>query len=161
MKKTFKNKMIWLIISIAVSVSIPCSLLLIVFGFSKEDLLWLGFIGMILMMHGFYGVTFYWIKFARVSKYHRIVRMIDKLNYRNAREIAETLHYGRDFVNKTIRLAIEREWITGYKFNGLTLVPLNSEENEANKQLTCAYCGAKFTNEKEVISCPFCGAKIK
>ena len=166
MKKTLTNKVIWLIVSILVSISLPAGILMIILGFGLKGFLWMGILGIVLVVHGFYGVTFYWMQFGKVSKYHRIVKMIEKQHYYTAGEIAEATHIGRDFVNRTIRTAIERDWITGYKFDGnnLTLnenVPLKKEKT-ATRDFVCSYCGAKILNlSAGTLKCPNCGAKLE
>ena len=161
MKTTLRNKIIWLIISILVSVSLPAGILMIILGFAIKGMGWVAITGIVLAVHGFYGITFYWMQFAKVSKYHRVVRVIERLHLTNAAEISEATHLGRDFVNRTIRLAIEREWITGCKFNGTSLIPAEDVKKKAPTEQTCEYCGAKFFNNTEgAFKCPNCGALL-
>lgn len=161
MKTTLRNKTLWLIISILVSISLPAGIIMIIFGFALEGMAWVAILGIVFVVHGFYGITFYWMQFAKVSKYHRVVRMVERLHMTNAAEISEATHLGRDFVNRTLRLAIEREWITGYKFNGTNLVPAEPEKKKEPEEHTCEYCGAKFfSNFEGAFKCPNCGALL-
>ena len=85
MKTTLRDKTLWLIISILVSISLPAGIIMIIFGFALEGMAWVAILGIVFVVHGFYGITFYWMQFAKVSKYHRVVRMVERLHMTKSR----------------------------------------------------------------------------
>ena len=74
--------------------------------------------GALFIIHGIYGLLFYWIWFARTARRYVIARVIEKENIFSAAEVAARVKKNRDSVNKDIRYCIKKGYLVGLEFNG-------------------------------------------
>ena len=90
---------------------------LIPIGASKESGL-LIILGIAFILHGTYGMIFYWIWFARTVKRYRVAKIVETEQIYSAAEIALRLKKGRDSVNRELRYCIKKGYLKGFSFNG-------------------------------------------
>ena len=69
------------------------------------------------LIHGLYGLLFYWIWFARSARRYRISKAMDE-GMTSAADISRTLKINRDTVNKEIRYCIRQGAFPGKFFDG-------------------------------------------
>lgn len=117
--------------------------------------------GIVFVVHGFFGLTFYWLWFAGLVQCYRIVRAVEKEYIYNANDIAMHLGINREAVIKNILRSIHNGWLVGLKFDGNNLV-LNENQplQRSGVKVQCAYCDTFFIRTRNMFECPNCGSAI-
>lgn len=115
-----KLKVLW-IVSFSVALLSTLAMILGVFLFPIGASVESGaliILGVVFVIHGVYGLLFYWIWFARTARRYRVARAIEKENIYSAAEVAVRLKKNRDSVNRDIRYCIKKGYLKGLTFNG-------------------------------------------
>ncbi len=126
MKKMKKYFIISLMAAIATTILTPLGVFVFLYGLAYESLALL-FLGVILLLHGVYGIWFYWIWFAKCVRRYRVARAIDG-GMHSASEISKNLHVNRDNVNKDIRYCMKKGAFPNMFFDGNNVRELNIEK---------------------------------
>lgn len=158
MKKAKRSKNLALIVAILVSISFVGGIPLIPIGFVGNNLV-MAIIGIVLVAHGFYGVTFYWLWFASLVGRARVVRAIEEMNLYTVKEISEHLQQNPETVKKNIIKSIDKGWIVGLLFDGNGLYANDNEPLVKNGvRVKCDYCHTFYIRSRNMYKCPCCGA---
>ncbi len=157
MKKAIKFKTTWLIVNILLSASAVVGIPMIPLGFVFKAYA-VGIIGIVFVAHGFFGLVFYWQWFGKICRGVKVVTAFERDRLTRAEDIAEATQMPIGEVNRLIRWAIEKEWITGMLFLSGELVVNPTAEL---KTFVCEYCGTQLEYRRGVIRCEGCGAPVK
>ena len=154
MQRAKKEKTIWLVVGILTSVfgisAIPCIILSALAG----EYFWMA-VAIAFTAHGFYGVTFYFLAFARAGERLRCVKAFDE-GLRSYDKIGDYLLLNEQSTRKILAECLKKEFITGYYLGDEGLVEIESEA-EKGEEIICSNCGSRLkVDERE---CPCCGAR--
>lgn len=75
-------------------------------------------LGILFIIHGIYGVLFYWIWFARTARRYRVAKAVEGEGIYSAAEISARLKKNRDSVNRDLRYCIRKGYLKNLSFNG-------------------------------------------
>ena len=154
MQRANNEKTIWLVAGILTSVfgvaAIPCIILSALAG----EYFWMS-VAMAFTAHGFYGVTFYFLAFARAGDRLRCVKAFEE-GLRTLDKISAYTMLTMDATKQILAQCIKKEFIQGYYLGDDGLVPIVSEEEES-EDIICSYCGTQLKAAEH--ECPSCGAK--
>ena len=154
MQKANRERTVWLVVGILTAVfaviSIPCIVFSALAGAYFPMAIAIAFV-----VHGFYGVTFYFLAFARAGDRLRCVKAFEE-GLRSFDKISAYTMLSREATCETLALCLKKEYIVGYYLGEEGLVPIVSEVEES-VDVVCAYCGANLNSLD--CECPCCGAR--
>ena len=160
MNKVKRRKNIVLIICILISVSTVGGIPMIPLGFIFGDL-FSAIVGIVFVVHGFFGITFYWLWFAGLVQCYRLVKGVEQYYIYNVDELAQHLGRNRNDVARDILKCIHNEWLVGFRFDGNNIFLNENEPLKRNGvRVKCAYCDTFFMRSRNMYKCPNCGSTI-
>lgn len=109
-----------------------------------------------LVAHGFYGIPFYFLAFARAGERLRCVRAVTEEGLRSYEAIGAYAMLTPDAVFDALAASLKREYIRGYYLGADRLLPIVSEEKPS--EVVCEYCGTVLTGS--ATECHSCGARV-
>ena len=151
--KKIKNFFINIIIS---SISFFIGIPIIIVGALK--LLPLIAIGILFTVYGFYGTPIWFAYYVELKRTRRVVEAVEKENLYSVKEISLQLQMKEAEVREQITKIINKNYISGYLFNGENLV-VNDKKKAKAKKIKCLNCGGGIVEEGGVVYCPYCNTK--
>lgn len=152
MEKAKQSKSIWLgvviLTAITMSAALPGLIVCAVYGIT-----WLMAICIVLLVHGFFGTTFYALALVGASRDIRVVDAVLNCHLTTTTDISMYIHAPIDTTIEAIRRSLKKGYIKGYIFDGNDLKPI-----EPPKDNCCAYCGRALS--PTAIECPYCGGNV-
>ena len=134
---------------------------MIVFGATKS--LWILLVlGIVCTVFGFYGMPILWVNFGSLKTLKRVVDAVMEENLTSVSEIASQLQLSERTTKDYIRKAINKKYITGFIYDGNTLVP--NEKQAPKKKMSqnrCPSCGGVMEKTDTGWICPYCGSKFE
>ena len=152
MKRAKKARAVWLTVGILTSVLAVLSIPVIVLS-ALNRLYFLMAVAIALVAHGMYGVTFYFLAFARAGDRLRCLRAVDD-GLRSYASVGAAACIAPSATRDTLAVCLKRDYLRGFYLGAEGLMPVVSEAVEP-RELVCAYCGSAYVGEE----CPSCGAK--
>ncbi len=157
-EKDIRNK---LIISIVASVLLVVGIPIIIF--SATSSFWLGLVvGIIFVVFGFYGSPMLWVSFGNLKSLQRVVDAVLEDNLTSIEDIARQLQISERTAVSYVTQAINKRYITGFIFNGVSLTP--NDKTPPKKRVLqnkCNNCGGVLEQTSYGFYCPYCGAKFE
>ena len=154
MQRAKKEKTIWLVVGILTSVfgaaAIPCIILSALAG----EYFWMA-VAIAFTAHGFYGVTFYFLAFARAGDRLRCVKAFEE-GLRSYDKISAYTLLTEEATKNLLAECLKKEFIVGYFLAKDGLVEIVSEAEEC-EGVICSYCGTLVKADE--CECPSCGAR--
>lgn len=156
-KDVKKMLLICLLSTLALIAGVP----MIVFGATKS--LWILLVlGIVCTVFGFYGMPILWVNFGSLKTLKRVVDAVMEENLTSVSEIASQLQLSERTTKDYIRKAINKKYITGFIYDGNTLVP--NEKQAPKKKMSqnrCPSCGGVMEKTDTGWICPYCGSKFE
>lgn len=156
-KDVKKMLLICLLSTLALIAGVP----MIVFGATKS--LWILLVlGIVCTVFGFYGMPILWVNFGSLKTLKRVVDAVMEEHLTTIAEIASQLQMREREARDYVRKAINKKYITGYIYDGNTLVP-NEKQAPKKKvsQTRCSNCGGVMEKTDTGWICPYCGSKFE
>ncbi len=155
MERAKRTRIIWLWVAILTSVSAVAAIPAIVFSALGKSYFLMA-LAIALVVHGFYGVTFYFLAFAKSGDRLRCVRAVSEEGLRSYEAIGAYAMMTPAVARDTLAACLKREYIRGYYLGADRLLPIVSEEEP--RELVCDYCGTVVAGD--ITECPSCGARL-
>lgn len=152
-----KKTLIW---GIILSVGFVCGVPAIIFG-ALNGHVWLLVLGIIACVAGFYGAPIVWTSFGEKKKTKRIVDCVLEENLLSVNEISSQLQLSEKFVKENLQKAIMNKYLSGYIFDGKTLVLNEKKPANGTVQNKCSSCGGPLTKTSSGYICSYCGARFE
>ena len=153
MERAERTRVIWLLVGIFTSVSAVIAIPVIVLSAISKNYFLMA-VAIALVAHGMYGVTFYFLAFARAGERLRCLRAVLEEGLRSYAAIGASAQLEPRAARDALAVCLKREYIRGFYLGDEGLLPIVSEVEE-ELPLTCEYCGSSFRGTE----CPSCGAK--
>ena len=153
------NKM--LITSIVASIAFVVGIPLIIYGATNSLWIFLG-LGIAFVVFGFYGAPVLWTSYGTLKTQKRVVDAVMEEHLTSVSEIASQLQLSERTTKDYIRKAINKKYITGFIYDGNTLVP--NEKQAPKKKMSqnrCPSCGGVMEKTDTGWICPYCGSKFE
>ena len=155
MEKAKRTRKIWLWTAVLTSVSAVVAIPAIIFSALAKSYFLMA-LAIALVAHGFYGVTFYFLAFARAGERLRCVRAFTEEGLRSYEAIGAYTMMTPAAVRDALAVCLKREYIRGYYLGEERLLPIASEVEQCD--VVCEYCGTTLT--AGVSECRSCGARV-
>ena len=152
--KSKKIRKIWLLVGIFTSVSAVVAIPVIVLSAVNKSYFLMA-VAIALVAHGMYGVTFYFLAFARAGERLRVLRAVTEDGLRSYTSIGAAAGLTPTAARDALSTLLSRDYLRGFYLGSDGLLPIVSEVEEAPSEIACDYCGGVYLGEE----CPFCGAK--
>ena len=119
-------------------------------------------LGIVCTVFGFYGMPILWVNFGSLKTLKRVVDAVMEEHLTTIAEIASQLQMQERETRDYVRKAINKKYITGYIYDGNTLVP-NEKQAPKKKvsQTRCSNCGGVMEKTDTGWICPYCGSKFE
>ena len=154
MKRAKKARAVWLTVGILTSVLAVLSIPVIVLS-ALNRLYFLMAVAIAFVAHGVYGVTFYFLAFARAGDRLRCLRAVTEYGLRSYDSVGASAQLSPSAARDTLARCLKRGYLFGFYLGGTALEPIVSEAEEKPTALVCEYCGSSYL----AAECPSCGAK--
>ena len=154
MKNIKKTKNNLFLIALMMSILFVPGILMIIFGFINH-IIFIGVIGIIIVVIDFYGLPIVWMRFGEYNYYYRLFYQItvEKINYVTL--LAQTNQRKKDKLLADIHFLIGKGYLTNYILkDNERLIDLSQADDKGE------YI-ASFMNDITIIKCPNCGATCK
>lgn len=148
------NKYFWisLIASVLFVVGIP---MIVLFAGKIWPLMALG---IVFVVFGFYGMPLLWIKYGELRRMRRVVDAINNEHLLSNKEISMQLQISERDAKAIVTKAINKQYITGFLYDGNLLTPNNKQAPKRIEQPSkCGNCGGKMQDLGDMWHCPYCG----
>lgn len=152
MERARKVRIIWLIVGIVASVLAALAIPAIVLSALNGEYLLMG-VAIALVAHGMYGVTFYFLAFARAGDRLRCLSAVGD-GLRSYSSVGAVAQLAPSAARETLATCLKRGYLRGFYLGTDGLLPIVSEEDDSPKERACEYCGRVFSSDE----CPSCGA---
>ena len=150
-------------VGLALVIGLPAGIIMTVFG-AVKGITALLVIGIVLIVAGFYVGPIMLVQVGEKKKLGRVISAIENQNLYTAEEIASGTGIKEKAVLGYISEALQKGYISGYKFENGRLELIRSRKQAWGKSTQkCPFCGGPVVmDEKEGTAvCPYCGAHIK
>lgn len=160
MDKALKMKKIWFAVAIISSVLAVCGIVMIPVFASKK--IWiLMVLGIVFVVHGFYGLAFYWMAFASASRTVRLLRAVLDENIYDLPTLSNHLSIDEKETDKIIRKCISSSYLTGYIYEDGILKKREIKKETRKIKAECPACGAPVEKDGEgQYTCEYCGTSF-
>ena len=115
-------------------------------------------LGIVFVVFGFYGTPILWVQFANQGKMLRILQAVICEHLFCVQEIVQHLQYSEQEVRSMLTQAIQKQYLTGFVFDGNVLQP-NEKAAPKTRALKCEYCGGNL--QEGDLQCPYCGSRFE
>lgn len=153
MKKINKDISIKLSFGIFSAIGFVAGILLIIFGAGKSAIMLTA--GIILGINGFYGTPLWFISYGENKAIKRVVYAIEKEKIYSVKDIATQLQLPEKDVKEKVNKAIEKNYISGFLFDGETF-KANNNTAKVKKLGKCENCGGTLAEKDGKLFCPYC-----
>lgn len=154
MKNIKKTKNNLFFISLIMSILFIPGILMIIFGFINH-IIYIGVIGIIIVVIDFYGLPILWMRFGEYNYYYRLFYQItiEKINYVTL--LAQTNQRKKDKLLADINFLIGKGYLTNYILKDNERLIDISQVDDKSEYI------ASFMDDIKIIKCPNCGAMCK
>ena len=150
-----------LIISIVISVLFVVGIPILIVGATNSNYAVMG-IGIAMVVIGFYGTPMMWVSYGNKRSLKNVVDAVMEDHLTTVGEIASQLQMRERPVRDLITNALRKKYITGFIYDGNTLVP--NEKQAPKKKMSqnrCPNCGGVMEKTDTGWICPYCGSKFE
>ncbi len=154
MKNITKTKNILFYTSLLLSILFVPGILMIIFGFAN-GIIFLGVLGIVIVVAGFYGMPILWSKYGEFKYYYRLCHQIivEKINYVSL--LSETNQKDIKSILSDINFLITKGYLIHYLLkDNEKLIDLSTIGDKKDYM-------SSVMNDTLIIKCPNCGASCK
>ena len=153
MKKINKDVNIKLLISVLTAIGFVAGILLIIFGAKNSTIMLVS--GIILCIYGFYGTPMWFISYGETKGLQRVIFAVVNEKIYSVKDIATQLQQSEKEVKEKINKAIQKNYLSGYLFDGENL-KTNNNKGQVKKVGKCENCGGALIEKDGKLFCPYC-----
>ncbi len=118
-------------------------------------------LGIIFTAVGFYVMPIMWILYGGLRGLKRVVEAVLEENLYSNEEIATHLQISEREVHESIKKAINKKYLIGFKYDGKTLqLNENKKKEFVLHKKQCKNCGGKLEKVGDSWVCPYCGVEF-
>lgn len=151
MKRARRKRDIWLAVVIVTAITGVAGLPGTVLGAVNHIYALMG-ASILLLIHGFFGITFYAIAYANAARDFRVMKAVSG-GVHTLTDLSMNTGLPINVVGESLTRCMKRGYLEGYLFDGNALTEIVPKESK------CEYCGRMVSSN--TFECPSCGAPIK